>query len=164
VACPGIFLCLGTLLFMAALRSRYGHYIFALWFALSLFFFLFPRLISAVAVGCLPYFHTWCGLSANLRCRSETCCTRLGKNTVHKKLPKIRHLRTIGQLCRAISSQLKHISTIEKKLFMQQYLLHISSQYGELQPTSSSDRLVSLGHPQLTSTGFASWQRYCTTL
>jgi len=25
--------------------------------------------------------HTWCGLSANLECRSETCCTRLAENT-----------------------------------------------------------------------------------
>jgi len=32
---------------MAALRSRCGHYIFALWFVLLSFFF--PRLISAVA-------------------------------------------------------------------------------------------------------------------
>jgi len=31
--------------------------------------------------GCLPYFHTWCGLSANLGCRSETCCTQLAENT-----------------------------------------------------------------------------------
>jgi len=36
---------------MAALRSRCGRYIFALWFLLSSFFFLkkFPRLISTVA-------------------------------------------------------------------------------------------------------------------
>jgi len=34
-------------LIMAALRSRCGHYIFALWFLLSSF--LFTRLISAVA-------------------------------------------------------------------------------------------------------------------
>jgi len=34
-------------LFMAALHSRCGHYIFALWFLLS-FFLFFPRLISAV--------------------------------------------------------------------------------------------------------------------
>jgi len=34
---------------MAALRSRRGHYIFALWFLLSSFFLsFFPRLISAV--------------------------------------------------------------------------------------------------------------------
>jgi len=29
--------------------------------------------------GCLPYFHTWCGLSANFKCRSEVCCTRLAE-------------------------------------------------------------------------------------
>ena len=33
-----------------------------------------------------------------------------------KKSPKIRHLGTIAQLCRAISSQLRHISTIGKNL------------------------------------------------
>jgi len=43
------------------------------------------------------------GLSANLGCRSETCCTRLAENTGRKKSPKIRYLRTIVQLCRAIS-------------------------------------------------------------
>ena len=59
----------GPQLSMAALRSRCGHFIFALWFLLSCIFF--PRLISAVADGCLPFFHTWCGLSANLGCRSE---------------------------------------------------------------------------------------------
>jgi len=31
-------------------------------------------------------------------------------------LPKIRHLRTIAQFCRAVSSQLRHISTIGKTL------------------------------------------------
>jgi len=50
------------------------------------------------------YFHTWCGLSANLGCRSETCCTRLAGNAGRKKSPKSRNLRTIVQLCRAISS------------------------------------------------------------
>jgi len=29
----------------------------------------------------------------------------------------------------------------------QQYLRHMSSEYGELQPTSGCDRFVSLGHP-----------------
>jgi len=59
------------------------------------------------------YFHT-CGLSANLGCRSEMCCTRLAENTGHKKSPKSRYLRTIVQLCRAISSQLRNVSTIVK--------------------------------------------------
>ena len=34
-----------------------------------------------------------------------------------------------------------------KKLVKQQYLLHMSPQYGELRPTSGWDRFVSLGHP-----------------
>ena len=34
-----------------------------------------------------------------------------------------------------------------KKLVKQQYLLYMSSQYGELRPTSGWDRFVSLGHP-----------------
>jgi len=60
--------------------------------------------------------HTWCGLSANLGSRSETCCTRLAENAGRKKSPKNRHLRTIVQLCRAISSQLRHYRQSEKKL------------------------------------------------
>jgi len=37
-------------LVMAALCNRAGHYIFALWFLSSIFFFLFfPRLISVAA-------------------------------------------------------------------------------------------------------------------
>ena len=37
-------------------------------------------------------------------------------------MQKNRHLRAIAQLCRAISSQLRHLSTIGKKLVKQQYL------------------------------------------
>jgi len=47
---------------------------------------------------------------------------------------KVCHLRTIAQICPAVSSQLRHISTIGSKLVKQQYLLHMSSQYGELPP------------------------------
>ena len=61
--------------------------------------------------------------------------------------PKSRHLGTIAQLRWAISSQLRHVSTIGKKLVNQQYLPHMSSQYGELWPTSGWDLLASLGHP-----------------
>jgi len=129
---------------MAALRSRCGHYIFALWFLLL---FLFPRLISAIADWMYTILPHMVRLSANLRCRSEMCCTQLAENTVCKNSPKIRHLRTIGQLCRAISSQLRHVSTIGKELVKQQYLLHMSSQHSELRPTSGCDRFVSLGHP-----------------
>ena len=95
-----------------------------------LFFFLTSSKHSQT--GCLAYFYTWCGLSANLECRSEMWCTRLAGNTGRKNDAKNRHLRTIAQPSRAISSQLRHMSTIGQKLVKQQYLLHMSLQYGEL--------------------------------
>jgi len=64
------------------------------------------------------------------------CYLQLGENTGSKKVVKNRHLGTTAQCCWAISSQLRHISTIEKKLVKQQYVLHMSQQHGELQPTS----------------------------
>jgi len=80
---------------------------------LLLFFLGYSQLSQ---IGCLPCFHTWCGPSPNFACRSETCCTRLTGNAGCKKSPNIRHLRTIAQLCRAISSQLRHSLTIGKNL------------------------------------------------
>jgi len=108
--------------------------ILALWFLLSSPFFSSPNL-SRRGLD-VPYFHTWCGLTANLRCRSEMCCVKTQENTGRKKSPKNRHLGTITQLCRAISSQLRHLTTIGNKLVEQQYLLHMSLQYGELRPTN----------------------------
>jgi len=70
------------------------------------------------------FFHIWCGLNANLECMSEMCGKRLAENTGRKKVAKNRHLGTIAQLCRAISSQLRHVSTIGKKIVKQQYVLH----------------------------------------
>ena len=66
-------------------------------------------------IGCLLYFNTWYGLSVNLECRSEMYCMRLAGNTGCKKLPSWHHNTTIAQLCRAVSSELKHVSTIGKK-------------------------------------------------
>jgi len=108
---------------MATLWNRAGHYIFVLWFLSSFFYLFFPRLISSAADWCLPYFHTWCGPSANLECRSEMCCTRLAGNTWRKN----RHFGTIAQLCWAISSELRHVLTIGKKLVKQQNPLRMSS-------------------------------------
>jgi len=82
------------------------HYIFALWFLLSfLLFFPSPNLSRCRLDVCHTSTRTWCGLSANLGCRSETCCTRLAESTGRKKVAKNRHLGTIAQLCPAISSQ-----------------------------------------------------------
>ena len=44
------------------------------------------------------------------------CCSRLAANMGRKKVAKNRHLGTIAQLCRAISSQLRHVLTIGKNL------------------------------------------------
>ena len=44
------------------------------------------------------------------------CCKRFAGNTGRKNDAKIHNLRTIAQLCRAISSQLRQASTIGKKL------------------------------------------------
>jgi len=131
-------------IFMVALCYRAGHYIFALWFLLSSssFFFFSPNLSRRR----LDVYHTSTH-SANLGCRSETCCTRLAEKYMTQRSPKICHLGTIAQFCWAISLQLRHVSTIGKKLVKQQCLPHMFSQYGELRPTSSSDRFDCLGHP-----------------
>jgi len=67
-------------LIMVALCNRADHYIFALWFLSSSFF--------SSQIGCLPYFYTWRGPSANLECRSEMCCSWLTSNTGRKKVAK----------------------------------------------------------------------------
>jgi len=103
---------------MAALCNRAGHYTLPCGFYLSSssssFFLLFLAQSQRPQTGCLPYLGTWCGPSANLECRSEMCCARLAANIGRKKSPK--SLGTIAQLCRAISSQLRHVSTIGKNL------------------------------------------------
>jgi len=53
-----------------------------------------------------------------------------------------RHLGTVAQLRQAISSQLRQVLTIGKKLVKQQYLLHMSLQYGGLGPLAAE--IVSL--------------------
>ena len=63
-------------------------------------FLIFLDYSQPSQIGCLPYFHTWCGLSVNLGCRSETCCTRLAENTgrqkSQKKSPSAHHCTTLS--------------------------------------------------------------------
>ena len=135
---------------MAALCNRAGHYIFALWFLSSIFylssFFFSSRNLSGRR---LYVYHTdtWCGPSANLECRSERCCTRLAANAGPKKVAKNRHLGTIPQLCRAVSSQLRHVSTIGKKLVKQQYLLYMSHNMVNFGPLAAEIVSLVLGTP-----------------
>ena len=63
-------------------------FFFVLLLSSSFLLLFFPRLISAVADWMSA---TWCGLSVNLGCRSETCCTRLAENTGRTKVAKNRH-------------------------------------------------------------------------
>ena len=49
---------------------------------------------------------------ANLECMFELCCTRLAETTERKN----RHFGFIAQLCRAVSSQLRHMPTVGKNL------------------------------------------------
>jgi len=51
------------------------------------------------------------------------CGMWLTENAGPKKVAKNRHLGTIAQLCPAVSSQPRHVSTIGKKLVKQQYVL-----------------------------------------
>ena len=144
---------------MAALRSRCGHYIFALWLLSSIFFFSSPNLICR---RCLLYFHTWSGLSANLGCRSETCCTRLAENAGRKKSPKICHLGIIAQLCRAMSSQLRHASTIGKKLLNSNISSACPHNMVNFGPAAEIVSLVWCTPANFN--GFCVLGRYCTAL
>jgi len=125
---------------MAALWIGIGQAIMlsscGFFFHILSFFFLLLFYSQPSQIGYLPYFHTWCGLSANLECMSEMCCMRFAVNTVRKNSPKIRHLGTIAQLCRAISSQLRNVSTIGKKHLLNSNISstrpHIMANFGPL--------------------------------
>jgi len=112
---------------MAAPRSRCGHYIFALWFLL---FYSSPNLSGRR----LDVYHTSTHGVALVRIKDAgpKRAARGSLKIQDAKIAKKCHLGTIAQICPAISSQLRHISTVGKKLVKQQYLSHTSSQYGEL--------------------------------
>jgi len=60
-----------------------------------------------------------------------------------QKSPSGHHLTTFTGYIFATEASIDH----RKILFKHQYLLHMSSQYGELRPTNGWDRLTSLGYP-----------------
>jgi len=111
-------------LFIVALCNRADHYIFILFLSsifLSFFFFSSPNLSGQR----LDVYHTSAHGVALVRIYNAGLkCTAHGSLQIQDA--KNRHLGTIAQLCRAISSQLRHVSTIEKKLVKHQYLLYMS--------------------------------------
>jgi len=108
------------LVFMATLHSRCGHYIFVLFLLLL----LFPRLISAVT-DWIPYFHTWCGLSANVECRCVKCAAHglleMQDQIIAKSSPFVHHRTTLLSYI----FQTKACIDSRKKLVKQQYLPHM---------------------------------------
>jgi len=91
-----------------------GHYIFILWFLLSIFSLsiCFPGLFSAVAdlmstvlLHMVSFLRIY---NAGLSCAA--------RGSLQIQDTKNRHLHTIAQLCTAISSQLRHVTTIGKNL------------------------------------------------
>ena len=75
---------------------------------------------------------------------------------------KNRHLSTIAQLCRAISSQLGHVSTIGKNLFSSNISSRCPYNIVNFGPLTAEIDWRVYGAPHHISTGIASWQRYCT--
>ena len=141
-----------------ALWNRAGHYIFVMWF-LSSFFLAYSQRSET---GCLPYFYTWCGLSANLECTSEMCCTRLAENTGRKndakltqKSPSAHHRTTLSGCIFATKACIDN----RKKLLnsnISSMCLHNMANFGSLTAEIGS------GVPRQISTAFASCLRYCS--
>ena len=102
-----------------------GHYVLPL-FSFFLFFLAYSQRSQT---GCLPYFHTWCGLSANLECRSEMCCTRLDENAGHKGTQKfVICAPSHNFVGLSLQKGMYRKNPIEKTTVKQ----HMSSQYGPL--------------------------------
>jgi len=110
-------------------------------------FFSFLAYSQQSEIGCLPYFYTLCGLSANLEFRSKMCCMWSLEIQDAKMTQKSRHLGTIAQLCWAVSLQVRHVSTIRKNLSNSNTASTCPDNMVNLWPTNSWDQFGSLGHP-----------------
>jgi len=113
--------------FMAALRSRCGHF----GPVLSSFFFFISESQRSQS-GCLPCFYTWCGRSANLECRSENVlhAARWTGNTGRKNDAKNRHLICApSHTFVGLNFRNYGMYRQSEKLAKQQYLLHTSPQW-----------------------------------
>jgi len=100
---------------MVALWNRADHYIFALWLLFSFFFFISsPNLSRRKLDVCHTSTH---GVAlARISDAGLKPAARGSLQTQDAKSRQKSHVGTIAQLCRAISSQLTHVSTIGKKI------------------------------------------------
>ena len=150
---------------MVALCNRADHYIFALWFLsfyrLSIFFI--PRLILAATgwMSTILWHMVWPWCEFRMQVWNVLHAARCKYRT--QQWCKNRHLCTSAQLCRAISSQLRHVSTIGKNL-LSSNISH-TCPYNMVNFGLLAAEIISLvWAPQQISTAFMSWQCYCTVL
>jgi len=142
---------------MAALRSRCGHYIFALVVSsIYLLLFCFLAQSQPSQIGCLP----WCDLSANLGCRFETSCTRLAENTGRKKSPFGHHRTTLSGYIFATKACIDRHS--EKNLLNNNTFCTCLRNMVNFGPLAAEIGSGVSGTPLQISTGFASLQHYYT--
>jgi len=130
---------------MAALRSRCGHYIFALWFLLLSFFYISPNLSRRNLDVCHTSVHGVASVriqNAGLKCAARGSLKIQDAKYRQKSAIWAPSHNFVGLYLRNCTYRQS-----EKKLAKPQYLLHMFPQYGELRPTSGLDRFVSLGHP-----------------
>jgi len=142
---------------MAALCNRADHYNFAVWFLSSSSFFLLFSSPNLSGLR-LDVYHTSTHgeASANLECRSEMCCTRLAENTcrMQKKLPLGHHRTTLSGYIFATKAHIDNRKNLFSNNIFSTYP-HNTVKFGLL--------AAEIGW-RVWGTGFASWQRYCTTL
>ena len=127
-------------------------YIFILWFLLlSFFFFSSPNLSGRR----LDVYHT--STHGVALVRIQNACVKCAANTERKKSPFWHH----PTICRAISSQLRHVSTSGKNLLssnISSTCPHNIVNFGPL----AAEICWRIWAPLQISTGLTSWQRYCT--
>ena len=120
---------------MIALWNRADHYIFAQWFLLPSFFISSPNLSRRRLDVCHTSTHGVALVRISDAGVKRAACGSLkiqdAKN--RQKLPSGHHCTTLSGYIFTTKADIDN----RKKLVKQQYLLQISPQYGELQPTSS---------------------------
>ena len=149
------------LLIMVVLRSR-CNIIFqpcGFFFFLSSFFLVIAE-SQPSHIGCLLYFHTWCGLSGNLECMSEMCYTWLAENTGRKKTPFWHHRTTLSGCIFAAKACIDNRKKISLNVDTSSTCFRNMVNFGLL----TAEICWRVWAPLQISTGFASSQRYCTAL
>jgi len=136
---------------MAALLADCRHSVFYPCGCYLLSSFSFLACSQPSQIGCLSYFDTWCGLSANLECRSEMCCmwlTEIQVAKLRKKSPSAHHHTTLSGYIFATTG--KACINNRKNNFLNSNISSICphNTYVERLPTNGWDPFVSFGHPR----------------